>query len=64
MAEQQSNTSRNVMLTYNNKTQTAREWADEIGMPYKTFMNRLYLGWALDRVFTQPLRKSPIKNSA
>lgn len=61
--EQANNKRSNRMIEYHGETKTAAEWAKYIGMPYKTFINRVYLGWDIERVFEQPLRKSPTKNS-
>lgn len=65
MSEQACNKRNNILIEYDNRVQTASEWAREIDMPYKTFMNRIYLGWDIERVFTQPLRcKEPSKTPA
>ncbi len=56
--KQQSNNQRtNVRVTYAGRTQTLSEWADELGMNYKTLHNRIYsCGWAFARAITTPLR--------
>lgn len=44
--KQQSNNRRtNVLITYNNKTQTMMMWADELHLPYNTIKYRHQKGW-------------------
>ena len=51
--EQQNNTSRSVLITYNDKTQSMAQWARELDMPTSTLFNRLkVLGWSVDRSFS------------
>lgn len=52
---QQNNKRNNVRLTYNNKTQTIAQWADELGMKYNTLDERLRKGWSVERAFTTPV---------
>lgn len=48
--EQANNTRRNVMITYNEKTQTLAQWADETGVNYHTLWARIYTyKWDIDR---------------
>lgn len=56
---QANNKRDNILLTYDGVTMTAAQWAREIGMPYKSFMNRIYLGWDVNKIIEQPMRKSP-----
>jgi hypothetical protein len=51
MKEQQNNRRNNVLLTYNNKTQTQAQWANELGISEKTISSRLALGWSISEVF-------------
>lgn len=45
-SKQQCNNKRNnVQLTYNGKTQTLSQWADELDVNYKTIATRYYRGW-------------------
>lgn len=36
------------LLMLNGRRLTRKEWATEAGVPYKTFMRRLYSGWSLE----------------
>lgn len=54
---QSNNTSANRLLTYNGKTQTSKEWAEELGINYSTIQNRIHLGWSDEDVLTRPIRK-------
>lgn len=45
--ETQANNKRNnILLTYNNKTQTISQWAKELQLDYTTIKNRYYKGWS------------------
>lgn len=50
--EQSSNRRNSVFITYNGKTKTAKQWADEIGISYQTFWIRLKKGWSVERSLT------------
>ena len=53
MKEQQNNRSNNRMVTYNGKTQTLSQWADELGIPYRKLLKRLNEhGWSIERAFS------------
>lgn len=55
--EQSLNTSTNVNITYNGKTQTLKEWARELGIKNTTLHNRIhYYGWSIEKAFTTPVR--------
>lgn len=57
--EQANNTERNVMITRFGKTQTLKQWADEVGLNYKTVHNRVTTcGWSVERALTTPPRIS------
>ena len=47
--EQNRNTRRNRMLTFNGKTQCVFAWAEEYGIRPKTLWSRLHRGWDLGR---------------
>lgn len=51
--EQSNNTARNRYITYNDKTQTLAQWADEYGIEYMLLFNRLELGWEMDDALTR-----------
>lgn len=47
---QMNNYSRNRLITYNGKTQTMSQWADELGIKYDTLESRLNrLKWSIER---------------
>ncbi len=50
-----NNKRNNVRLTYNNKTQTIAQWADELGMKYNTLDERLRKGWSVEKALTTPV---------
>lgn len=50
MYKQANNTRKNRFITYNDETHTVAEWAKIKGMKYKSFCNRLYRGWSIDRI--------------
>lgn len=48
--EQQNNKSNNKFITYNGKTQTIAEWADEFGINKSTLHARLkYQNWSIEK---------------
>jgi hypothetical protein len=47
---QNNNTSRNVRVTFNGKTQTLTEWAHELGIPPTTLFNRVRRGWSTEEL--------------
>jgi hypothetical protein len=51
--EQTNNTSRNHFVTYNNKTQTVKQWSEELGINYYTLIHRLYDDWSVEKAFTK-----------
>ena len=56
--EQQNNTRRNRMITLNGKTMTMAQWARELDISPQTVATRLLTrGWAVERVFSQPVQK-------
>lgn len=52
--EQANNRSTNHFLTYNGKTQTIQQWAEETGMSRTCLKQRVSAGWPVDRIFTEP----------
>lgn len=45
----------NESITYNDKTQTIREWAAELDIPYKTLYHRIQVRkWDIEKALTQP----------
>lgn len=57
MMEQGGNKRNNVLLSYNDKTQTVSEWSRELGLAISTIMKRIELGWSVEKTLTtQPRR--------
>ena len=55
--DQALNRRSNHVLTFDGRTKTLTEWADEYGLPPTTLRRRLQLGWAVDAALTAPLRQ-------
>jgi hypothetical protein len=53
-SEQQRNTRRNTLLTYQGRTMPIRAWADETGIHPNTLSSRIKKGWPPDRVLCAP----------
>lgn len=55
---QQANNKRNTRrFCYSGKNMTAREWAIETGIPYRTLVGRLHNPkWTIERALTQPVK--------
>ncbi len=49
--EQQNNMRSNVIITYNDKTQTLAQWCRELGLKYGTIRTRLSRGWSIQDSF-------------
>ncbi len=55
--EQNRNYSRNINITYNNKTQCIMEWSEELNIKYGTLRARLInYGWSIEKAFNTPVR--------
>lgn len=60
--EQQHNKRNNHIITFNNKTQTVTQWAEELGMVANTLITRiLKYGWSTERALTTPVEKRTYK---
>ena len=59
MCAQQNNNKRNKhYITYNGKTQTMKQWADELNINYRTLKSRLnILGWSVENALNTPIAK-------
>lgn len=51
--EQARNTRANRMLTHDGLTLCVSEWAERIGLPSQTILNRLRYGWSVERTLTE-----------
>lgn len=51
--EQANNRRSNRLITYNGKTQTMTQWAEEISVQVATLWKRLKLGWSIERALTK-----------
>lgn len=52
MKQQSNNRRSNRGITFNGKTQTTRQWADELGIPYEVLRNRISHGWSVEQALT------------
>lgn len=58
MKEQSNNRRSNHLLTFNGRTQTMQQWADETGINYWTIRDRLArCHWSVEKTLTQPVKK-------
>lgn len=55
--EQQNNKTNNINIVYNNKTQTLKQWSEELGMRYSMLLWRIHNNWSIDKAFTTPTAK-------
>lgn len=53
--EQGRNQRKSILLTYDGKTQHIADWADEIGIGYRTLKSRLRYGWSVEQVLGTPI---------
>lgn len=56
-SEQARNRRSNRMLSFNGKTQCLSAWVEECGMTLKQLQNRITLGWSVERILTEPIRR-------
>jgi hypothetical protein len=54
-AAQSINRSDNRLLTYEGKTLTVSQWADELGISHGVLRQRLSRGWSIERTLSQPV---------
>ena len=48
-----NNKSSNLYITYNGKTQTLKQWCEELSLPYRQTHKRIYsLSWSIEKAFT------------
>ena len=60
---QGNNTSQNHKITYGERTQTLAQWADELGIPYKTVSERIRRKWDVKKAFETPVKNHACKTS-
>lgn len=53
--EQGNNTRRNIMMTFQGRTQTMTQWANEIGVKPNTLLKRLRSGWSHEKALSKGL---------
>lgn len=54
--EQANNTSSNIIITYNNKTQTLMQWSEELSLSYSALQLRLSRGWSIEKTLSTPIK--------
>lgn len=54
--EEANNKRNNVLLTFNGKTQTQQQWAEELNIPRETLAKRLKMGWSDEKILTTPIQ--------
>jgi len=52
--EQANNKRTNILITWDGKTQTLSQWAEELGFRYSTLRDRYYSNWGVERMLTTP----------
>lgn len=52
--QQHLNTRKNVYIEYKGERHTLLEWAQKLGINYKTFGNRWRRGWSIERMIEEP----------
>jgi len=56
--EQENNKRSNHFMTYNGKTKTMSEWADELNISYTLIRKRInVLKWSIERTLSTPARR-------
>ena len=59
---QANNRRNNHYITYNNKTQSMKDWSNEIGINYSALRRRIQAGWSPEKAFNTPIEtKEPVK---
>lgn len=56
--KQQSNTSRSHFLERYGRRLTVSQWARELGVRQQALQHRVSRGWSIERIFSQPFRRS------
>ena len=64
VTEQANNRRSCIMITRDGKTQSLKQWCDELNISYKTVHMRVrYLGWNIEKALTCPIRKGRQENN-
>jgi len=53
----QNNKRTNRVLEFDGRKQTIAQWAEEVGLVYRTLNNRINRGWSVERALTEPVGK-------
>lgn len=53
--ENNNHTRRSRYLTWQGRTMTVSQWADELGVPAKRLYLRVWRGWSVERILAQPI---------
>lgn len=56
MKQQTRNTRRNIFLEYKGERKSLPEWAECLGMTYRTLYGRIYSGWPTEKALTTEVR--------
>ena len=54
--EQMNNRKRNHIITYKGRTQTLKQWCDELGLRYGTVSERIRRSWSYTDAFEKPVK--------
>lgn len=61
-SEQMRNTSRTIKITFNGKTQCAKDWAKDLNLNYAALLQRMSkLGWSCEKALTTPIKPKRLK---
>ena len=63
MKEQANNKRNNIVITFNNKTQTLAQWAIELNIKQNTLLYRLRRGWSVERAFKTKVQRYSSKRN-
>ena len=55
LKEQANNKRQNHLITYNGKTQTVTQWAEELNVNTRTLFSRIDRGWTDEQILTTPV---------
>lgn len=56
MKVQSNNKTNNHFVTYKDKTQTIKQWCDELNLNYTLVRKRIQIGWKIEKAFETPAR--------